>query len=72
MLHSPRCIIGTSLVNYVPTTNQVQETETVNATGAPMLCQENVKIKCFKTLKPRPLAGAAFSDSDLSLGLTLL
>ena len=50
--------MGTSLVNYVPTTSQ--ETETVNATGAPMLCQENVKIKCFKTLKPRPLAGAAF------------
>ena len=51
LFHSPRCIMGASLVNYVPPTSL--ETKTANATDASMLCQQNVKTMYFQTLKPR-------------------
>ena len=51
MFHSPRCIIATSLVNYVPATSP--ETWKANAADASMQCQQNVKIMYFKTLNPR-------------------
>ena len=50
-LHSPRCIIVASLVNYVRATSL--ETWKANAADASMLCQQNVKTMYFKTLNPR-------------------
>ena len=51
MFHSLRCIMGASLVNYVPSTSL--ETKTANATDASMLCQQNVKTMYFQALNPR-------------------
>ena len=51
MFHSLRCIMGASLVNYVPPTSL--ETKTANATDASMLCQQNVKTMYFQALNPR-------------------
>lgn len=48
MLHSPRCIMGASRVNYLPAKSL--ETQKANAT---MLYQQNVTTMNFKSLNPR-------------------